>query len=492
MNKNDSFRYLHMGVPEKVMRKKLAGDFAGATVEIDRLLAEQEMPEAMRLCLETNKEMIKRLPSDSPYSREEAIALGKNAVPDFTEEEFDQLEQKNKVGWIYVNGEKRYFDRYFESLCKTDPGMAKRAGLDGKPRNENYFRDAVQEMEEKGFSKRRFYCKASVQLKEEGFEKGSVVRAYLPIPCACDSQSEIKLEKITPEPTMISSETALQRVVFWEEKMLENHPFTVEFSYVRTARYTDLWTGKENSSEMEKTGCSAEKVKEESDGQKAAKMKPCHETVTESPLQLYTAEQPPHICFTPYIQELAKKITMDLDTSGKAEDALEKARGCYDFVTKNVRYSFMPAYFSQENIPDNCGKNLYGDCGVQTLLFITLCRCLGIPAKWESGWAAEPGFCGAHDWARFYVEPYGWLYADVSYGGDAAALENEKRRRHYFGNLDPFRMSANRAFQAEFDVPKEGFRADPYDNQIGEMEVDGRGLEYGEFVRTKEVVSCEG
>ena len=193
----------------------------------------------------------------------------------------------------------------------------------------------------------------------------------------------------------------------------------------------------------------------------------------------------PHIRFTPYIQELAEKIT-----EGK-NNSLERARACYDFVTKNVRYSFMPAYFSQENIADNCAKNLYGDCGVQTLLFITLCRCVGVPAKWESGWAAEPGFCGAHDWARFLVQPYGWLYADVSYGGDAAALGNEARRRFYFGNLDPFRMSANTAFQADFDVPKEGFRADPYDNQVGEMEINGRGLEYGEFVRRKEVLFCE-
>ena len=92
------------------------------------------------------------------------------------------------------------------------------------------------------------------------------------------------------------------------------------------------------------------------------------------------------------------------------------------FLTMKVRYSFMPAYFSQESIAENCARNLTGDCGVQTLLFITLCRCAGIPAKWESGWAAEPGFCGAHDWARFYVVPYGWLYADVSYGGDAAQL----------------------------------------------------------------------
>ena len=474
MNRNDGFRYLHMGLPEKVMRKKMAGDFPGAIEEMDRLLAGQELPEAMCLCLETNKEMIKRLPSDYPYSREEAIALAQKAVPDFGEEEFDQLERENKVGWIYVNGKKHYFDRYFESLCKTDPAMARRAGLDGEPRNERYFQSAIEEMEKTGVSRRRFSCQAKVQLKDENFQKGRVVRAYLPIPCACDSQSEIRLEKITPEPTLISPENAEQRVVFWEEKMEENHPFTVEFSYVRTARYTDLWDKEKLlSEEMEQ----AKKCQKES----AAGKK---DNQTAQPDD-FLKESPPHIQFTPYIQELAKTIAKE------AHDDLEKARACYDFVTKHVHYSFMPAYFSLENIADNCAKNLYGDCGVQTLLFLTLCRCFGIPARWESGWAAEPGFCGAHDWARVYVKPYGWLYADVSYDGDAAARGDERRRRHYFGNLDPFRMTANTEFQADFTAPKEGFRADPYDNQVGEMEIDGRGLEYGEFVRSKSVLLCE-
>lgn len=60
---------------------------------------------------------------------------------------------------------------------------------------------------------------------------------------------------------------------------------------------------------------------------------------------------------------------------------------------------------------------------------------------------------GAHDWAQFYVEPYGWLYADPSFGGGAAREHNEARRLHYFGNLDPYRMVANTQFQGNFDVP---------------------------------------
>ena len=70
-------------------------------------------------------------------------------------------------------------------------------------------------------------------------------------------------------------------------------------------------------------------------------------------------------------------------------------------------------------------------------------------------------------------------------------MGSEERHRFYFGNLDPYRMVANRAFQAPFTIEKQKWRADPYDNQVGEMETEDRGLRYCEFLRTKQVLECE-
>jgi hypothetical protein len=91
----------------------------------------------------------------------------------------------------------------------------------------------------------------------------------------------------------------------------------------------------------------------------------------------------------------------------------------------------------------------------------------------------------------FYVAPYGWLYADPSFGTGAVREQNEERRQFYFGNLDPFRMVANSEFQVGFTVPKEFWRADPYDNQVGEIETLHHGLRYIEFDRFKEVIKFE-
>ena len=52
-------------------------------------------------------------------------------------------------------------------------------------------------------------------------------------------------------------------------------------------------------------------------------------------------------------------------------------------------------------------------------------------------------------------------------------------------------MVANNAFQAPFTIDKEHWRADPYDNQVGEMETSDRGLNYSEYDRNKVTVSIE-
>lgn len=458
---NDDFRFLHMGLPEDVLRRKYYGDFPGAIAAIDRHLKRQDTPEAMRRSLTVQRELLRRLPLDYPLTRSEALALARTRIPDFSDAEFDALEDDGRIDWIYVQGEKRYFDRYFDSLCKTDASIASRAGLrptgaDGHDES-GWMERTLRAMRETGRVSARLRCRAEVRLKPEQLQRGARVRAYLPLPCACESQSDIRIESVFPAPTHISPEDAPQRVVFWEEVMEEDHPFTVEFSYVRTAEYTDL----------------------------TAPLPAPEGPAGAEDHAVWLGEQPPHILFTPYLRELARSLTEG------AEQPLEKARRIYDFITLHVRYSYMRAYFGLESIPDACARNLTGDCGVMALLFITLCRCAGVPARWESGWRAEPGFCGAHDWTQFYAAPYGWLYADPSFGCGAAREGNEARRRHYFGNLDPLRMAANTAFGASFDVLKDGWRADPYDNQVGELEVDGRGLCYEEFLRSKEVLSCE-
>ncbi len=367
--------------------------------------------------------------------------------------------------------------------------------------------DSMAYMKKHGEISNRIRICASLKVNDDVFSPEMFIRAHLPIPADCSQQSDIVIEKIEPAGAVLAQPDAPQRTVCWEKTMTENHSFTVEYSYTHTARYRDAY---HLSARELAAGCT-------------------DAPLTEEERKLYTQEETPHITFTPYIRALVDSLTAGL------EDPLDKARAFYDFITKNMTYTFMPEYFVLENISESCARNYTGDCGVFALLFITLCRCAGIPACWQSGLCAKPDFCGCHDWARFYIDGAGWFYADPSFGvgsnrigneerrrfyfGNLDAyrmvchdwarfyidgagwfyadpsfgvgsnrIGNEERRRFYFGNLDAYRMVANRAFQADFTPAKDYWRADPYDNQRGEMETDTQGLLYSEYERTSEIV----
>lgn len=454
MTINEQFQYLNIGLPDRIMRRKTFGDFDGAIELIDAELAAGKGSDEYQACLRVQKEMISRLGRDYPFTFEQAVAFAQKSIPDFTTEEFLALEKAGRIDWIYIDGVPHCFNRFLENLCETDKSYAVRAGVvDEGGDCDNFARrhELFDTLKKDGTIAHRIHIKATMKMHDDVFKPGVKVLAHLPIPAECPEQSEIRIERIFPENAKISAADAPQRTICWEETMTENHSFEVEYSYIYRGKYTDAW------------------------GTEADAVQP----------SFCTEELAPHITFTPYIRNLTKVLTHG------AANNLIKAQNIYDFVTKNVKYSFSRVYFGLESIAETCARNLVGDCGIQALLFITLCRCAGIPACWESGLAAGPDGVGAHDWSKIYVAPLGWFHVDLSRGGAAFARGDEELRRYYFGNLECDRMVANREFQGAFEIDKKFWRCDPYDNQLGEMETDKHGLVYDEFDRSKVLVSYE-
>lgn len=459
MNINDTLKYLNYGAPDDIQRRKCHGDFEGAIRLIDRRLAEDGLTEAMKGSLLAQKQICGLLPTEFPYSKQEAVEIVRENIPDFSMEELEELIDARRIRWIYVNGEVRIFNRFYASMCKAVPGFAQRAnakmhGVESATkgsREDSRLDITMRKMKENGFMTNRIRIRATVKMKDEFFTPGMFVRAHLPIPKACQQQSDIRIEKIWPETGRIAPEDAGQRTICWEELMVENHEFIVEYSYLHTAKFTDAYKG----------------------------------NGIPGTYDFDLQEQAPHVMFTPYIQALCEELTQGIT------DPLKKARAFYDFITLNMKYTYMPSYIMLENMAENCARNYTGDCGILALLFITMCRCSGIPAQWQSGLTAEPDFIGGHDWVRFYVEPYGWIFADPSYGTSAVRAGQEERRQFYYGNLDPYRMVANSAFYENFTVPKEQWRADPYDNQLGEIESADRGYMFDEYEKSKVILLCE-
>lgn len=438
------FAHLNDGLPPEIARLKAAGHYDEAIRLIDAALANESIPELAPL-MRAERVRMERIPEVYRYTRAEAIALIRREWPKCPGSLYDDLVRRGRIDWRYVDGEPRAIDSFLDSLRKYPNEVP---GLSKAPEPDVSARDAMlAEMRERGGASRRITLHASVSSRHEMGEH-QLVRAWLPFPVSCAQQSQIEVLDSTPG-MMIAPESASQRTVSWQTRGVGS--FEVSYAYVSWAPYVDTTT------------LSCDPAQPDFD----------------------TDERQPHIVFTPYLRELVASIVEGTNSP------LERARAIYDWVTQNVDYRFQPPYMLLDCIPDAAAKSRRGDCGVFALTFITLCRIAGVPARWQSGLSVKPEGAGCHDWAMFYVAPQGWMWADCSFGSRARREGDEARRNHYFGNLDPWRMVANTQFFARFDPDDEALRDDPFDNQMGEMTVDGIGLLGDELVSDVELVSME-
>lgn len=430
---------LALPLPEDIMKRKWAGDFEGAAAAIDARLRD-ELPEALRARLECEKERLRRLPTQYPWNRAEAVKKLQELVPTATEADFDRLELAGWVDFIYVRGEKRYFVRFHKTLAKYPQwfGLAERVTPDNP-----WLDPMIETIKTRGELTRRITLRTSIAVDKAAFVPGEYV-AHLPFPAPSAQQRDIRL--IDGDPDGIAEEGAPARTAWWRRQLTQWQRFSMTYSYVSRVRYADP------------LGAPAPEAPLYPDA-----LPPCPEDLAESGA---------YMRFTPYLRELAETLAR-----GETTDA-GRAWRFYEFATTKVKYSFMRDYFQIDNLGEYCAVNLKGDCGLQALLFILLCRIAGIPARWQSGMSIDSSYVGSHDWAQFYLPGWGWLFADPSFGGSAYRSGNAARHRFYFGNLDPMRMVANRAYQAELTPPKQALPFDPFDNQSGEVERVGAALPF--------------
>ncbi len=436
---NDDIKYLAVELPDSVKFYKYASDFYAEIKEIDRLL-EKELPHALRMRLVIERVIAEGMTGDYLTDIDGLLKKIQRKYPAVGERELEYLIGTGQADYIVRNGKMMFQNSaasnlfneqttYLERL--TDPDYV------FVSKNDIRAGENMKIMREKGHRAFRFTVEERMSFDEGAVKPGERIRVHFPYPAPCQSQpkGEIKLLESSHENVFISN--SAQRTAMIETEYREGEEFFVRFSYVNDAKYVPIDT--ENVSSEQPSFC--------------------------------TEEQYPHIRFTPLIKELAREI------AGDETNPLKIARRVYDWITVNIRYSYLREYLYIDNIPESVILNRRGDCGAMSLLFITLCRYLGIPAKWESGSSVRLDYIGSHDWAMFYVAPYGWLYADLSQGEGARTRGNFELWDHLFGNLDPFRLVANTEFQTSFEPKKRFMRTDPYDNQSGEAETETRGID---------------
>lgn len=439
-------RYLNVPLPEDLVKLKWGGDYERLIRVIDRRLSDETLPEALKKRLQLERILASRIPSQYPYSYEEALALLRKNIRDFKDKELETLWEENTADWIYINGRVQFHELFFENLMKTrdDYGARFLGTMEDNEKNAALLRENVRLMEEHGGRTvhMRLLTRLSLTPEAEKACMGKTAHVYMPLPVEYAQVRNLRLlgfEGTAGEPVSVDNGSYPQRTARFETVIRGGEVWQTEFEFDNETVFRN----------------------------------PDPSQVLFSQPSFYTGEEAPHIRFTPYLRELTRSVT-----EGE-ENPLLAAEKIYRFITSQVKYSFVRSYSTVEDIPEFTAANRKGDCGFQALLFITMCRIAGIPARWQSGLYATPLTMGSHDWAQYYVAPFGWLSADCSFGGSAFRQGDEKRRAYYGANLDPYRIPYASQFMHSFSREEEGLRDDPYDNQSGEVFCGGRFLRSG-------------
>ncbi len=454
--------FLAVRLPEDIRRLEALGDFKSAIKRIEKTLR-SELPSLLRRRLEYELERINRLKRDYSIGEKRAVQLLKKEIPDLTLKKFQNWVKNGYIDYRRINGKEKYFRRFIPNLFRfsSEAKSLKKKVTDDRDRAaESLLNAHIEEILKSQSSKRyilpvgrqvlsvKWRIKMRVSLKHDTIPSGESVKCWLPFPRIGGQQTSVDLISSFPQEYILAPEDYPQRTIFLEQRVEDTKPteFEVEYEYVTHASYTFI---------------------------EPDKVEPYDE---DELYTVYTREHCPHILFTPFLKSLAQEIV------GKENNPYHKTWRVYDWITHNVKYALTCEYSTYENISEYVATNLQGDCGMQALLFITLCRISGIPARWQSGWYINRFKVSPHDWAQFYIKPYGWLFVDASFGGHR--VNNPKLHKFYFGNIDNFRLVCNSDIQTQFTPPKRYVRSDPVDNQRGEMEWREGNIYYDRFTYT--------
>lgn len=160
----------------------------------------------------------------------------------------------------------------------------------------------------------------------------------------------------------------------------------------------------------------------------------------------------------------------------------------YNYISQTYPWAGAREYSTIESLPQYVLDEKHGDCGQVALLYISLMRSLGVPARWESGWMLHPWSKNLHDWAEVYFEGVGWVPVDVSFG----RYINEERTevKDFFSTgIDNYRFATNTGICSPLYPPKKYIRSETVDFQMGEVECTKGNLFYPGWKKKLEVIS---
>lgn len=310
--------------------------------------------------------------------------------------------------------------------------------------------------------RRRVTYRFSIDVPYDKALVGDTLRVWMPLPlnnARCGRQGDVKILSASPARYVLSGDKSVHNTVYFEapapRKKGETAHFEYTGEYVASGAFVDY-------KDIE------------------AKMRPYN---TNSKIYKEYTRLPdgPHMI---NIKDLAEKVTAG------ARTPLEKSEAVFNYIAANYPWAGAREYSTIECIPQYVIDQKHGDCGQVSLLYISMMRSLGIPARWESGWMLHPDDINFHDWAEVYFEGVGWVPVDVSFGR-LTGSRKETVRNFFSHGIDSYRFATNKGVGGALYPAKKWVRSETVDFQTGEVETSKGNLFYPGWKFKMEVLSSE-
>ncbi len=445
---------------EKINALIEQGEYSAATQAMEELLGQNDLPNLDRDYYLFEIERLERVSKDFSATQTDVFDFIQKYYPQVTLADLERWEASKALESRVIDGKKHYFARAARNLFRIDSKMQKvwkeqhpdeemTSGSGAKlDLNVHIARiiELTRQTQQIYAEPQRIRIKQSVVVAADAVPPGETLKCWIPYPRAIPKrQEDIRFIKSMPENHILAPEETLQRTIYMEKPALAGVPtnFNVEYEFTSHGIYNAI-----NADSVRALKGNAE-------------------------LEPYLIEEAPHIVFSAELQALSKRVV------GTETNPYRIAQLLFEWIDEHTPWASAREYSSIRCIPQYAYENGHGDCGIQTLFFITLCRMNGIPARWQSGWELQPPDDSMHDWGMIYFEPYGWVPMDVTYG--LRKTDDQQIKWFYLGGMDSYRIIFNDGFSQGFVPEKAHFRSETIDSQRGEVEWSGGNLYFDKW-----------
>lgn len=454
-----------------------AGEFTQAEKLIKTKIATEDLTPAQVWDLNFQMEVMDRIRKDFNKDDSTVFAQLQKYYPEVTREDMAKWEEKLILESMIIDGEKKYYKYSARNVFRIDE-EAEQLFNKTHPYSPDPLDTFVDESVTKVLKTARKTGKSIVEpeklkirywisVKPDEVPAGEVVRVWMPYLRNEDIYKNIKLVATSQPDYIISPEQYAHRSIYMEKvaEAGKRTEFWYEMTFTTHHKFHDF---------------------------EPQDVKP-YDTQSEL-YKTYTAERAPHIVFSDRIKNITDSLV-----KGETNPYLKSVR-IFDWICDHFPWASAREYSTLDNIPEYVITNDHGDCGQVALLFITMARYAGIPAKWESGWMLHPMEINLHDWVRVYYEGVGWVGVDPSFGRVILTEElehNAPRGRvlpsadkskldsdyfyFYTHGMDAWRFIVNSDYSQPFYPAKIHPRSETVDFQRGEVEWRGENLYFGRW-----------